>query len=43
MTIKDSFNYELIIIKAAHLTRRRLVHVSDGFVDDYEFERGINE
>ena len=43
MAIKVSVIYELVIIKAAYLTRRRLVHASDGSVDDYGFERGINE
>uniref|UniRef100_M4BB13 RxLR effector candidate protein n=1 Tax=Hyaloperonospora arabidopsidis (strain Emoy2) TaxID=559515 RepID=M4BB13_HYAAE len=39
LAIKDSVIYELVIIKAAYLTRRRLVHTSDGAVDDYGFER----
>ena len=43
LAIKDSVIYELVIIKAAYLTRRRLVHTSDGAVDDYGFERGIDE
>ena len=42
LTIKDSVIYEPVIVKAAYLTRRRLVHASDGSVDDYGFERGIN-
>ena len=43
LAIKDSVIYELVIIKAAYLTCRRLVHASDGSVDDFGFERGINE
>ena len=43
LAIKGSVIYELVIIEAAHLTRRRLVHASDGAVDDYGFERGIDE
>ena len=30
MARKGSFIYELVIIKDAYLTRRRLVHASDG-------------
>ena len=43
LVIKASVTYELVMIMAAYLTRRRLVHASDGSVDDYGFERGINE
>ena len=43
LAIKYSLLNELEIIKAACLTRRRLVHASDGSVYDYGFERGINE
>ena len=42
LAIKGSVIYELVIIEAAHMTRRRLVHASDGAVDDYGFERGLN-
>ena len=43
MAIEVSVIYELVIIKAAYLTCRRLVHASDGSIDDYGFERSINE
>ena len=43
MAIKDSVIYELIIIKAAYLTRHRLEHAIDGSVDYYGFKRGINK
>ena len=42
LAIKGSVIHELVIIKAAYLTRRKLVHASDGAVDDYGFERGLN-
>ena len=43
LAIKVSVIYELVIIKTTYLTRRRIVHASDGSIDDYGFERSINE
>ena len=43
LAVKDSIIYELVIIIGPLLDARRLVHASDGAVDDYGFERGEDE